>query len=391
MPLNVEKPAIAPPRMLREYHRDYYIDRLRSVMTALVILHHTAITYGGPGGWFWREDETSAAPSSLLFTLFCATNQAYFMGFFFLLAGYFTPRALERKGYSAFLRDRFLRLGLPLLAFIVILGPLTAAIVTWAQGKGLWPTIQFLWRHQRIINGPLWFAQALLIFSLGYCLWRAVAGDPLASSERDSAAIPPYGIWLLSALGVAAASMAVRQFIPVGENVFGLQLAYFPGYIFLFALGLAAWRHDWLRRLQWKHARPWVIATILVWPCMPAAIVISRLIHGAGKTSFAGGVSWTAIVYALWDPFIAWGMICLWLLVFRRHMNQPSILWDWLNRRAYAVYILHPPVLVGIALALHGWSAPALVKFAVTGTLSIAACWLLADPFVRLPGIRRIV
>jgi hypothetical protein len=85
-------------------------------MTALVILHHTAITYGGPGGWFWRENETSAAPSSLLFTLFCATNQAYFMGFFFLLAGYFTPRALERKGYKAFLRDRVLRLGLPLLA-----------------------------------------------------------------------------------------------------------------------------------------------------------------------------------------------------------------------------------------------------------------------------------
>jgi len=29
--------------------RDLYIDRLRSVMTALVILHHTAITYGAAG------------------------------------------------------------------------------------------------------------------------------------------------------------------------------------------------------------------------------------------------------------------------------------------------------------------------------------------------------
>jgi len=35
------------------------------------------------------------------------------MGFFFLLAGYFTPRSLERKGYGHFLCDRFLRLGLP--------------------------------------------------------------------------------------------------------------------------------------------------------------------------------------------------------------------------------------------------------------------------------------
>jgi glucan biosynthesis protein C len=30
--------------------RDFYIDRLRSVMTVMVILHHTAITYGAPGG-----------------------------------------------------------------------------------------------------------------------------------------------------------------------------------------------------------------------------------------------------------------------------------------------------------------------------------------------------
>ena len=80
--------------------RDLYIDRLRCVMTALVVLHHTSITYGAAGGWFYHELKPSGAPSSVLLTLFAATNQAYFMGFFFLLAGYFTPRSLERKGYG---------------------------------------------------------------------------------------------------------------------------------------------------------------------------------------------------------------------------------------------------------------------------------------------------
>jgi hypothetical protein len=32
--------------------RDFYTDRLRSVMTAIVILHQNAITYGAIGGWF---------------------------------------------------------------------------------------------------------------------------------------------------------------------------------------------------------------------------------------------------------------------------------------------------------------------------------------------------
>jgi fucose 4-O-acetylase-like acetyltransferase len=42
--------------------RDFYFDRLRTVLTALVILHHTAITYGASGGWFWQEINPPARP-----------------------------------------------------------------------------------------------------------------------------------------------------------------------------------------------------------------------------------------------------------------------------------------------------------------------------------------
>ena len=371
--------------------RDFYIDRLRSVMTVLVLFHHTAITYGAAGGWFWSELKPSGSPSSLLLTLFVATNQAYFMGFFFLLAGFFTPGSLERKGYRSFLVDRFLRLGLPLLAFILILGPLTAAIVTAAQGDGFWPTIVFLWQHKRIINGPLWFAQALLIFSIAYCVWRALFGLPLTPSQRNPKPVPAYLWWLVSAFGTAAVAIVIRQFVPVGENIFGLQLAYFPGYIFLFAVGIAAWRHDWLRQLQWRNARPWIIALAIAWPCLPIGIAMAQATSKPGGSNFSGGFSWTAILYALWEPFVAWGLISAWLLIFRQRMNQPSAFWDWLNRRAYAVYIIHPAVLVSIALMLHAWTAPPLIKFGITGTLTCIATWLISDPLVRLPGLRRIV
>jgi len=371
--------------------RELYIDRLRSVMVALVILHHTAITYGAIGGWFWREVEPSPKPSSVLLVLFCTTNQAYFMGLFFLLAGYFTPASLERKGYARFIGDRFLRLGLPLLAFGLILGPLTAGMVNLAQGDGFWSAIHWLWRHKQFINGPLWFAQALLIFSLGYCAWRAIFGSTLALSERTPQSIPTQRWWLASALGVGAAALAIRQFVPVGQNVFGLQLGYFAGYIFLFAVGIAAWRHDWLRQLGWKQARPWIVVLLIAWPCLPVGVTLLRILRGASATVTTGGLSWAAILYALWEPFVAWGLIAAWLLVFRERMNQPSNLWQWLNRRAYAVYIIHPPVLVGIALLLHGWPAPALVKFAVVGLSACMAAWLLADPLVRLPGIRRVL
>jgi fucose 4-O-acetylase-like acetyltransferase len=376
---------------LRMRERDFYIDCLRSVMIALVVLHHTAITYGASGLWFYNELPSSGTASSVILTLFAATNQAYFMGILFLLAGYFTPGSLERKGYARFLGDRFLRLGLPLLAFGLILGPLTVAMVTAAKGQGFWSAFVWLWNHRLFINGPLWFVQALLIFSIAYCTWRVWFGAPLVSAQRVPRPIPSYGWWLVSALGVGAAALAIRQIMPTGVNVIGLQLGYFASYIFLFCLGIVAWRHDWLRQLELKHARPWIITLSVAWLSMPAVGALANSLNGPGKSNFSGGLSWAAIFYAFWEPFIAWGMIAAWMLVFRRHMNWPSGVWTWLNRRSYAVYIIHPAVLVGISLLLRGWAAPALVKFAVAGTLACTTCWILADPLVRTPGLRRIV
>jgi len=134
-----------------------------------------------------------------------------------------------------------------------------------------------------------------------------------------------------------------------------------------------------------------IVAMVIAWPLFPVAIAIALALKGPGKSNFVGGLSWTAIFYALWEPFVAWGLIAAWLLVFRAHMNQPSGSWTWLNRRAYAVYIIHPPVLVGIALLLHSWVAPALVKFGVVGLLACIATWLVSDPMVRLPGVRSVV
>jgi hypothetical protein len=360
-------------------------------MTALVIVFHAAITYGGSGGWFYHEVPASASPSSLLLTMFCGTNQAYFMGFFFLLAGYFTPSSLERKVYARFLLDRSIRLGLPLLAFGLLLGPLTVAETSAAQGRGFWIAFAHLWQGREFMNGPLWFTEALLFFSVGYCLWRTIGGAPLVQAQRTPRPVPAYAWWLVSAVSVGAVALAIRQFVPTGQNVIGLQLGYFSSYIFLFAVGIAAWRYEWLRQLTWQHARPWIITLIVVWPLMPAGIALAHSLYGIGKANFGGGHTWPAILYAFWEPFVAWGLIAAWLLVFRTRMNQPSDLWNWLNRRAYAVYIIHPVVLVAVALVFRGWVAPALIKWIVVGPLACIVCWLAADPLVRLPGVRSVV
>ncbi len=107
--------------------RNAGIDALRASLTLLVVFHHAAITYGAMGSWFYKEIQPSRAPSSLILTLFVAYNQAFFMGLFFLVAGSLTPGAIARHGATGFLRERLLRLGAPLLVFVLTLGPLTVA------------------------------------------------------------------------------------------------------------------------------------------------------------------------------------------------------------------------------------------------------------------------
>ena len=303
--------------------RDFYIDRLRTAMTALVIVFHAAITYGASGGWFYYELKPSASISSLLLTIFVGTQQAYFMGFFFLLAGYFTPGSLERKGYARFIGDRFLRLGLPLLAFGLILAPITVGMVNFAEGDGFWSACRFLWEHKRFINGPLWFTQALLIFSLIYCAWRVVFGAPLAETARTPRAIPAGRWWLLTALVTGAVALAIRQFVPTGENVFGLQLGFFATYIFLFCLGIAAWRYDWLRQLSWSDARAGIWALAIVWPGIPIGVVVAHATYGAGKANF-WGAHLAGNSLCLLGAVRCLGMIALWLQVFRACSTSPQ-------------------------------------------------------------------
>lgn len=463
--------------------RELYIDRLRAVMIALVILHHTAITYGASGGWYRHEVGVSVRPSSLLLTIFCATNQAYFMGLLFLLAGYFTPASLERKGYARFLGDRFLRLGLPVAAFALTLGPLTHAMLSFAGGGGFWPDFGLLWHQKKFLCGPLWFVLTLLVFNLVYCALRALLGAPRKAPQGAGKRFPHIGWWLLGTLGVALAALSARLLTPLrpvfdpslaailaavhaqdfpckiiilrnGEQIIvrplwlagallilGLALVpwrriyasrhdnlfrskptqspvpawprwllgavcvgaaalairealppnpgpfvYFASYIFLFAVGVIAKPRNWLPQLGWNDARLWVILACIAWPVLPLALIFAG--NGGNLDGFQSSLG---ILRAFWEPFVAWGIIASLLLYFRAHVNQPSRLWEWISRRAYAVYIIHPPVLVGLTLLLHGWAAPALVKFGVVGPLACAATWLIADPLVRLPGVRWVV
>jgi len=368
--------------------RNAGLDALRSCMTLLVVFHHCAITYGAIGGWYYHEIAPSKSFSAIVLVFFCTVNQAFFMGLFFLLAGYFTPAALARKGPTRFLLDRFLRLGLPLLFFGWILGPVTIALASTSQGHPFIATLRHLWRRGVFDTGPMWFAQALLIFVCVAVFSLAIFPRGRNKPVADTSRFPSNTVLAMAALATGAVALALRMVWPVGVNVWGLQLAYFASYVLLFAAGCAAARPRWLEHLPPRQVRVWWYVCLVALPILPLVYFL-----GQAMPVLRG---WPLrAVYAFWEPLVAWGAIMLLVDRFQTHFqacfNRLHGLWRSLARRAYAIYIVHPPLLVAVALSWRHIPAYPLLKFAVTGSVTCALCFMLAGVLLRVPVLKKIL
>jgi len=144
------------------------------------------------------------------------------MGLFFLISGYFMPGSLNRKGRGTFMKDRLLRLGIPLLVFMFVLNPI--ACIGLYQMPASWTeiTTPFTWQdYPKMIGaGPLWFVEMLLIFDFGYLVWRRFTGYRTTPPLNNS--VPPsYGTIGAFILVLAKASYLLRIVIPMGKFVLG--------------------------------------------------------------------------------------------------------------------------------------------------------------------------
>src|SRR6266581_6491190 len=94
--------------------RNAALDRARTFLTLVVVLHHSVIPYT----YFGHTD-----PKSFFgFDMIVLATDSFFMAMFFFLSGLFVWPGITRKGPMNYLSDRLLRLGLPFVicAFTII-------------------------------------------------------------------------------------------------------------------------------------------------------------------------------------------------------------------------------------------------------------------------------
>lgn len=378
--------------------RVYYLDKLRIFLTILVILHHASIAYGGSGDWTITE-AASDSISPIIFTLFNAINQSFFMSTFFLLAGYFTPRSYEKKGSMKFLKDRLIRLGIPLILYIFIIVPINLYLIlnfavdsteTWS----FLDVLQYQYTNFRIQFGHLWFLLVLLIFAGIYVVFR-VLSDRYSTQysvhiSRDK--FPPNRALFICIAFLSLLTFTVRFFFPVGEWVLYVQLAHMVHYTFCFCCGILAYRGDWLNQISKSHARYWGTISLITILFAPIILLLGGAIENGNVDAFLGGFTWQSLIYTVWESTLLIG-IPIWLIyMFREKFTHHGRISRTLAANVYTVYIIHQPILIAINVAFLSITIPTVVKFIFVSLITIPLCFLLSHFIVRrIPYAKKIL
>jgi len=365
-------------------------------MIFLVVSMHAAVTYSHLGRWYYMENPRPGLPVLLIFATYQAYLQAFFMGVLFFLAGYFVPSAYDKKGPAKFLRDRFIRLGIPTLLYMFVIGPFTEYYVshTWTSTQ---PTTFGGEIVKHILNGqflggtgPLWFCAALLVFCFVYALFRQFA--PAPSRFTIATALPDNrGIVAFIAL-LALATFLVRIPEPMGKAVYNMQLCYFSQYILMFCAGILAFRTAFLTRVSYSLGIRWLwlglAGGFVLWV---AILALGGALEGRIEL-YNGGLHWQSVGFSVWESLVCAG-VCLGLIVlYREKFNTHGPAAKLLTDNAFAVYVLHPPVLIALSHSLQPFAAPPLVKFVVLTILAFSATLALSALVVRrIPGLKTIL
>ena len=371
-------PSSKPGRLL-------FIDNIRVFLTILVILHHLMVIYSHDGGWIYfdnRQDDITV----LVGRWFLGMNQSYFMGLFLFISAYFVPGAYDRKGVGRFLKDRLIRLGIPLVVYAWIIRPVWYYF-TFHVPRDFWQWYQgdYFKYFGYIGGGPLWFIEVLLIFACFYALYRLFKPQPVV--PIPDARFPKSGSIVLFAFLLGIVSFIVRLWFPRDTTIteLNLQLANFPQYIALFILGLVAFPRNWMMTLSQKTARNWMIV----------AVTLSVLPLIVGFTFYPRADALVEnifeLVSALWESFMCVAMCITVIHIFRTKADHQGKIVKWLSPNAYTAYLVHEPIITTIAIAVGFIVIHPLLKFSLMGLVTVPLVFIASALIRKIPFTDRVL
>lgn len=399
------------------------LDAIRALVVAGLVFFHASLVFDTRDDYYVKNSTTTEAT-----TVSAALGVVWAMPVLFLIAGLGTWHSLRRRGPAGVVRERLLRIGIPLVFGTVVLVP----IPQWLRHRGEHPHEHesygaFLGRFFDVRAdfadfpfvvdggwfevGHLWFLALLLTFSLLTVAAARCIPGPVAARARERAAgvvvrRPVAVLTLAVPLAVICAGLGMEE---------GFAGWHRWAYLVFFAAGFVLASDVRFRRAMRRAAVPATAAGLALFALgMPGFMFAGRDDGDAFTDMNAAAIGARTLFGAAgW----CWVVAILGLLDRRNQPSQPSQPGqpgrdepseaadpaaggnparqppgrpDRL-RRGYAYfapavlpfYVLHQPVLVAVAYGVVGWDLAGPLKYLVIVTLTFATTLVVQDLLVR--------
>lgn len=374
--------------------RIYWIDYLRGINILGTVILHSFIAYSpfvqGVSmasliNFPYVDPNTTLPYVDLILLL----RPLFSMQLMFLLSGYFSWRSLQKRGAFGYIRTRFNRLILPLLAMALLVMPVTYLPMD--------ITFNVTQPHLRLAH--LWFLWVLFCFDIMIAVIFSVART---SIERTSAGLhnKTFDRLLISALliaylPIAQASAATGGWIVVlgplmvPVSRLGLYLVYFFAGVLI---GSRCISED----VRTKNLLS-PLSQIPVKPCLlhllTASVLLTFIVFRLGIayfTKFFGVPLAWSICNSLY-VFAGLSIIATLIQLSIQFLNKENRVLDNLATDSYAIYLIHYTFVVWLQFLASGAGVADAFKPWLVLLLAIPISWLAADLLRRLPIARTLL
>ncbi|MDG2216753.1 MAG: acyltransferase family protein [Acidimicrobiales bacterium] len=380
--MNRENETVSTTQRLHDF------DALRAAAMLLGITLHACSAYRGANG----PVRDVSSDKTALFDEFFHAGHGFRMQLFFILSGFFTAMLHQRRGCGAMMKQRAIRIVVPLVIGIFTIVPVTRWLKIrlgsedWIERRNVAVdgSIEIPWSGP---FGHLWFLWFLTIFVAGYVLLVAVR-LLVRSLTGWRGELPTWsvnvavGVLLVTTWGCQYLMLSSRKNpyfgapAPLTVSLDARSAAYYAAF---FCFGIV------MHSVQTSTGRPFVGTTGNRWMyVLPFSILIAFPLaldatYGEHRTAL--------LVSAFLQAVYTWSMIYGVAGLFRRLMRKDNRRIRYVSDSAYWLYLMHPPLVLLGQSTMKDWPLSASVKFIGLNLVVMALLIVSYQIFVRYTPI----
>jgi peptidoglycan/LPS O-acetylase OafA/YrhL len=360
--------------------RLHYLDWLRVLAVLTIFVFHSGRFFDEEP---WHVKNPTTYFGMTVWTYFLA---AWLMPLVFVISGASIFYALGKGGVSKYVKDKALRLLVPLVVGACTTIALQVYVEYRFQGRfsgSFWAFLPHYFDGWREFGGNfawtglhLWYLLALFVFSLVFLplfLWlKSSSGSRLLAGLGRFLA-KPGAVYLLALPGTLMAPFLNPDGLLTKKDWGGWGL---PIYIPLFLAGFLFVSHESLRatirRQRWFSFAAGAVVFI---SALVVAVVIAQ-----GELVF--GTDAYRLFWALFSLF-SWSFVLAILGFGMQHLTFSTPFLRYANEAVLPFYILHQTVIICVGYFVVRWAIPDLLKFVVIALSSFAIIMALYELLVR--------